>query len=476
MLTPDTIHYSSISEIGKLFRNRTLSPVSFTEDLLDRIEKLDPSLHAFKIVTRKRALAEANAAEIAFAAGRDLSPLQGIPYAAKDIYDVQGLPTGAGTRLLDGNIATEDSMAIRLLSQAGMVLLGKTHTVQLAFGAVGINHDQGTPHNPWHSTPHSPGGSSSGSGVAVASGLAPIALGSDTGGSVRIPASLCGIVGLKTTIGRVSRTGVYPLSWTLDSVGPLTRTVHDAALVFDSLVGFDPADDTTRVDGVDVLTDLERGVNGLRIAFCESLLFREVDSEIESAVREAGETLRSLGAHLTSVKVSEVEESFGHEERALFVSAEACSENGPLLKEHFDQLDPIVSHPMRQGRTHRATDYFRTLRKWSHLRRKLHRTLSDIDILLGPTTPIPAFPIEEIDADMNSYEKFNALYSRNTAVGNILGLCGISLPCGFTSQGLPIGLMIYAKPFQEQLLLRAAFSYEQASDWSKLNPDLSWIK
>src|SRR5215207_7108602 len=237
MTTDSALDYATIAELGAQLRTGALGPVKLAEAFLERIGALDKRLHAFIAVTRDRALAEARAAETLLRGGHDLGPLQGVPYAVKDLYDVQGQPTTGGTRLLAGNVAAEDCSAVRRLSAAGMVLLGKTYTVQFAFGGVGINHDHGTPHNPWSSTPLAPGGSSSGSGVAVGAGLVPMALGTDTGGSVRIPAALCGTVGLKTTVGRISRAGIYPLSFTLDSVGPLTRSVEDAALVYQALAG-----------------------------------------------------------------------------------------------------------------------------------------------------------------------------------------------------------------------------------------------
>ena len=201
---------------------------------------------AFTVTCRDRALAQARVADVQLGAGIDLGPLHGIPYVAKDLYDVAGLPTTAGTRLLAGNVPAADCTVIDRLTRAGMVLLGKTITVQFAYGGAGINTDHGTPHNPWHPEPHLPGGSSSGTGVAVAAGLAPMGLGSDTGGSVRIPASMCGVTGLKTTVGRVSRAGIYPLSQSLDSAGPLTRDAADAAIVYEAMQGPDPADPTTR--------------------------------------------------------------------------------------------------------------------------------------------------------------------------------------------------------------------------------------
>jgi len=224
------LHDLTLTQLGARIRSGTLSPVALAEHLLARIRQLDGKLGAFRMVLADRALAQAKAAETAIKAGVDLGPLHGLPYVAKDLFDVRGYPTTAGTRLLAKAIATRDSAVTQKLDRTGMVLLGKTNTVQFAYGGVGINSDHGTPHNPWNSTPHAPGGSSSGTGVAVSAGLAPFGLGTDTGGSVRIPAALCGVVGLKTTVGRISRAGVYPLSFSLDSVGPLTRSVRSPSV------------------------------------------------------------------------------------------------------------------------------------------------------------------------------------------------------------------------------------------------------
>src|SRR5258706_1115128 len=251
--------FESIASLAGRIGSGSLSPVKCVEELLGRIDALDDRLRSFIRVMPEQALAQARAAEIALNNGANLGILHGLPYAAKDLFDVKGVPTTAGTHLLAHNVAVQDSTVVRKLIGAGMVLLGKTHTVQFAYGAAGINHDYGTPHNPWHSIPHAPGGSSSGSAVAVAAGLVPMALGTDTGGSVRVPAALCGIVGLKTTVGRVSRAGVYPLSWTLDSVGPITRSVEDAALVYQAMQGTDTRDESTEgVASHDTLARSER--------------------------------------------------------------------------------------------------------------------------------------------------------------------------------------------------------------------------
>jgi aspartyl-tRNA(Asn)/glutamyl-tRNA(Gln) amidotransferase subunit A len=474
-MTDATLAFEPITALAARIRAGRLSPVAVTEALLDRVAALDKRLHSFILVTPDRALAQARAAEQALRGGLDLGPLQGIPYGAKDLYDVKGLPTTAGTRVLAQRVAAEDCAAVQKLGGAGMLCLGKTYTVQFAFGGVGINHDQGTPHNPWSPTPHAPGGSSSGSGVAVAAGLVPMALGSDTGGSIRIPAALCGIVGLKTTVGRISRAGVYSLSWTLDSVGPLTRTVEDAALVYQALQGEDPRDDTTvGVTPHDVRPSLKAGVKGLRLAFGETLFFDEVDSEIAAAVRATGDVFGRLGASVGTIATPEVAEMWADKGRALMIAAEACTVNQEFLDKHFDALDPVVAHRMIGGRELRAPEYFATVRHIAALRARILETLRDVDVVLVPTTTIPPRPIADIDKSRETYMDANVRYLRNTTLGNMLNLCAVSVPCGFTRSGLPIGLMIYAKPFQEELALRVAYAYEQATDWHRRHPHLGW--
>jgi aspartyl-tRNA(Asn)/glutamyl-tRNA(Gln) amidotransferase subunit A len=466
--------FATITELAGQIRAGALSPVKLAEASLDRITAVGKRLHAFIAVSADRALAEARAAETLLKNGCDLGPLQGVPYAVKDLYDVKGIATTAGTRLLHDNVAAVDCPVVRRLASAGMVLVGKTHTVQFAFGGVGINHDYGTPHNPWHATAHAPGGSSSGSGVAVGGGLVPMALGSDTGGSVRIPAALCGTVGLKTTVGRISRAGVYPLSWTLDSVGPLTRSVEDAALVYQALQGVDLADETTLgVPPDDVVPTLKAGVKGLRIAFAETIFFDDVDAEIVTAVRETGRVFRALGAEVDSLAVPEVAEAMGEQRRAQMIAVEALAVNGRFIESEFDRLDPVVAHRMKSGRNLSGTDYFSVLRQWAGLRERVKRTLADVDALLVPTTMIPPRPIATIDASLASYAEHNLRYLRNTALGNILALCAVTLPCGFTRDGLPIGLMIYAKPFDERMALRVAWAYEQATEWHRRRPDFA---
>ena len=474
---PDSeLAFDSLVGLAARLRGGSLDPVALAERLLGRIAGLDGRLHSFICLTPERALAEAQAARRGLAAGQDLGPLHGLPFAVKDLFDVKGTPTTAGTRLREGHRAEADSAAVESLGQRGMSLLGKTHTVQFAFGAVGINHDQGAPLNPWQPTPFAPGGSSSGSGVAVAAGLVPVALGTDTGGSVRIPAALCGIVGLKTTVGRISRTGVYPLSGTLDSVGVLSRTVEDAALVFRALQGRDRRDSTTLIaESPYSLESLRQGVKGLRIAFCETAFFDDVDPEVEAAVRATAEVFTSLGARVERIEVSEVAEAAADPLRPLLLAVESSAINAEYLDHHLEALDPVIAPRMLEGRKVTAPDYYALLQRRAELVERAQRTLQPVDALLVPTTQIPARALADIDREFEVYLDHNTRYNRNTGLGNFLNLCGLSVPCGFTRLGLPIGLMIYARPFREDLALRVAHAYEQATEWHTRHPDLSWF-
>ena len=470
------LHYRTLTELARMLRLGEITSTQLVQHSFERIQALDGQLNAFRLVCPERALDQAQAADRQFSAGEDPGMLCGIPYAAKDLFDVKGLPTTAGTGLLNDNIASVDANAIDRLNRAGMVLVGKTNTVQFAYGGVGINHEHGTPKNPWSSIHHVPGGSSSGSAVAVSAGMVPLALGSDTGGSVRIPASLCGNTGLKTTVGRIGRSGVYPLSWSLDSVGPLARSVEDTALAYQSLQGVDVSDESTwGIAAQDVLGELKNGIKGMRLAFAESTFWQDADPDIDQAVRDCGAVFKELGATVDSIDFEEAEQARQLNSKGLIIAAEAYTLNKRWLEEHFERLDPIVAQRMIKGKVVETAEYLNNNLAWRDLRSKAFTSLKDVDALLVPTTAIPALPIAEIDADMDSYTQRNLSYLRNTAIGNVLNLCGLSVPCGFTQNGLPIGLMIYAKPFHENKALRIGYSFQQATDWHRHRPDLSWV-
>ena len=470
---PTPIHYRSIVELGRAIRDRELSAVAIAEHFLDRIDALEPRLRAFTVVCRDRALAQARAADAQLGAGVDLGPLHGIPYVAKDLYDVAGLPTTAGTRLLADNVPGADCEVVSRLTRAGMVLLGKTITVQFAYGGAGINTDQGTPHNPWHAEPHLPGGSSSGTGVAVAAGMAPMGLGSDTGGSVRIPASMCGVTGLKTTVGRIGRAGIHPLSRSLDSVGPLTRDTADAAIVYEAMQGPDPADPTTRGQTPhDVTSGLGRGVAGLTLAVPRTVFWDDCDAEVEARVREAIAHLESLGARVIDIEFEHAESARRLNPRGLVIAAEAYDVNRELVEARFDDLDPIVAFRVVKGRDIPAHEYIATVRAWEALRARTTAALDGIDGLLCPTVMIPPVPVADALSTTDTYAERNLQTLRNTSIGNILGLCGLSVPCGFTARGLPVGLMIYGKPFDEDRVLRIGHAFQRSTDWHRRHPAL----
>jgi aspartyl-tRNA(Asn)/glutamyl-tRNA(Gln) amidotransferase subunit A len=282
-------------------------------------------------------------------------------------------------------------------------------------------------------------------------------------------------VGLKTTVGRIGRTGVYPLSFSLDSVGPLARTVEDAAIVYQHLTGEDEGDETTSgIPSHDVLRGLKRGVKGLRLAFAETVFFDDADPEIAKSVRESGRVLKDLGASVESVAFPEAAEAVKLNPRGLVISAEAYAVNQRFLEEQFDALDPVIRERMKNGKLVTGPEYFQITRRWAALRKEADRGLAHIDALLVPTTVLQPLPVAPLAANLDMYLQRNAQYLRNTAIGNILRLCGLSLPCGFTSQGFPVGLMIYGKGFAEDTVLRIGHAYEQATPWHTRRPDLSW--
>ena len=467
------IHYRSIVELGRAIRTGELTAEATAKHFLERIDALEPHLRAFTVVCRDRALAQARAADAQLGAGIDLGPLHGIPYVAKDLYDVAGLPTTAGTRLLADNVPDSDCTVVDRLTRAGMVLLGKTITVQFAYGGAGINTDHGTPHNPWHPEPHLPGGSSSGTGVAVAAGMAPMGLGSDTGGSVRIPASMCGVTGLKTTVGRISRAGIYPLSASLDSAGPLTRDTADAAIVYEAMQGHDPADPTTRGQTPHHVTSgIDRGVSGLTLGVPRAVFWEDCDAEVERLVRDAIAHVESLGAKVVDIEFEQAESARRLNPRGLVIAAEAYDVNRRLVDSGFDELDPIVAFRIVKGRDIPAYEYLATVRAWEELRAETVAALDGIDGLLCPTVMVPPVPVADALASTETYAERNLQALRNTSIGNILDLCGLSVPCGFTASGLPVGLMIYGKPFDEAPVLRVGHAYQQSTDWHRRHPAL----
>jgi aspartyl-tRNA(Asn)/glutamyl-tRNA(Gln) amidotransferase subunit A len=369
--------------------------------------------------------------------------LHGIPIALKDLLDIEGRVTTGGSVFWRDRVSSVTATAARRLAAAGMIALGKTHMVEFAFGSWGTNTTMGAPWNPWDlGTQRAPGGSSSGSGVAVAAALAPAAIGSDTGGSVRIPAGLCGIVGLKTTVGRVSNYGVLMLSDTLDTLGPMTRDVEDAALLFSAMHGPDPADlQTLAHPPIDVMAGLKTGVAGLRLAVLPDEELGEVDSEVARAFASALDLFRNLGARIDRLKLPAAYGPLA-DLTGKIIAAEGYELHRNWIDRDDLPFDADVRGRMRGGKAALAADYVRLTADRRKLCREVDRLLSDFDGLVMPTTPLPAIPLTEIDQS-------KAPMSRLTRPINLLDLCALALPCGFTKEGLPISLQVVGRGYDE---------------------------
>jgi aspartyl-tRNA(Asn)/glutamyl-tRNA(Gln) amidotransferase subunit A len=383
-------------------------------------------------------------------------PLCGIPLALKDLFETAGVRTTAGSKFFADHIPAEDAFVVRKLKAAGAVILGKTNLHEIALGVTGVNPHYGACHHP-HDAARITGGSSSGNAAALASGMCLGALGTDTGGSIRIPASLCGVVGLKPTCGRVSLRGVIPLSWNLDHAGPMARGVRDAALLLQVIAGYDaldPACADVPVD--DYLAHLEEGVAGWRIALAGGGYFDETDAEVGAAVQSAARAFASLGARVEQVELSWMREAALA--NGVMVQADAAAYHRERLAQHPDWFGADVRQRLQAGAACASTDYALARRTQAETRRKFENLFADYDILLTPTTPIPAPLIEGTDA----IEQARRL-TRFTAPFNLTGLPALSLPCGVTSAGLPVGLQIVSGAWQEAKVLRAGRAYEGGS-------------
>ena len=461
------IHFATLSELGACYRAGDVSPVEVVDALLQRIEDYGDQTKAFITVTAERARAEAQAAEAMLRSGSDLGPLHGIPIALKDLFHTAGIRTTSGAKVWDTFVPKDSATVAKRLSQAGAVLMGKTNMVELAFGPYGLNPHYGTPPNPWGSE-RVPGGSSSGSGVAVAAGLVPVAMGTDTGGSIRIPASFCGVVGLKPTLERVSRAGAMPLSWTLDSMGPLTRSVEDAALVFEAIAGPDAADPVTLNQPlVDVVRGLKRDVKGMRVGFVRGPFCDGADAVVIALVEAAAGVLCDLGVDVEEFQFLEAREELDEEldgrGSSMIMCVEGYACQGDLIARQGEMMDPRIRARIAHGASFSAPDYARVLQRREQLRISACETLRDVDAVICPTMLTVAPRIADVDV---------APVRLTTRLVNFLGLCAVSVPCGWSAEDLPIGLQIIGKPYDEARILRLAYAYEQAVG-SRLAPNFT---
>lgn len=448
----------TISEAAVALREKRISPVELTNAAISRIDRLNSTLCAFITVTAEYALMRARQAETELSVGRDRGPLHGIPIAVKDLFAMRGVRTTAGSKIFENLVSDFNSTVVERLEAAGAVILGKLNMHELAYGVTSANPHFGMVRNPWN-TERSPGGSSGGSGAAVAANIVYGAMGSDTGGSIRIPAAFCGTVGLKPTYGRVSRYGVLPLGFSLDHMGPLTRCVRDAGIFLNAIAGRDRRDDTcSRRPVVDFIPEIDCSVRGLRLGFPENFYFERIDPDVESSVRGAIARAESMGAEVKPVRVPDIGALNAVGQVILLSEASATME--PYM-ERRAQFGADVLTRLDQGRLIPATDYINAQRIRRKMRAEFDRLWSDVDCILMPTTPNIAPRIGEKTVRLGGHTEDARLAATRLVRGiNVLGLPALSIPCGLSGSGLPIGLQIVGPAFDEATILRVGAALE----------------
>ena len=455
-----------IAQAAQLIRARELSPVELTEALLARIAVLDPVYHAFIAVTAEIARAEAKAAETEIARGKWRGPMHGIPYALKDIFDVAGLPTTCHSKLRMNHRATADATAVRRLREAGAVLLGKLALHEFANGGPTLDLPWPAARNPWNIDLH-PGGSSSGCGTAVAAGMAPATLGTDTGGSVRNPATCCGVIGIKPTYGAVSRAGVFPLAFSLDHVGPITRTVEDNAILFQAIAGHDPADPTSaRRTHADCLAGLRQGIKGVKIGVIAHFWEEDqaADPQQVAAITAAIALLEELGAEVKPVRLSPLAQWMDCGRIIHYAEAYAIHERD--LQERPQDFAPITRRRLMSGAFIAASEYVKAQQLRTVLCEQYRATLADVDALVTLSSYDLPCRIDDDDAIARTYER------QCRMPFNVAGAPAISVPTGFSREGLPLAMQITGRAFDEAMVYRVAHAYCDAAGWCERRPPL----
>jgi aspartyl-tRNA(Asn)/glutamyl-tRNA(Gln) amidotransferase subunit A len=434
--------------------------VEITRACLDRIEKLNPALNAFITVTAESALAEAQAAEAELLRGGWRGPLHGIPIALKDLIDTAGVRTTSASALHKDRVPTQDAEVVRRLRNAGAVIVGKNNLHEFAYGGSSLVSYFGDVHNPWNHA-HVSGGSSGGSAAAVTAGLVYAAIGTDTAGSIREPAALCGCVGIKPTYGRVPIRGVIPLSFSLDHVGPLAATVADAAIVLQAIAGYDSADlSTPNVPVADYVGTLREDAKSLRVGVLREYFFDDFDPEVATAMVHALKGIETLVAEMKEVKLDVPADRTLQAAESYAYHAENVAKTPELY-----QAETV--RRIRSGETITAAQYIKSRRELDEARRSIAHVFAEVDVLVSPTMPMPAPAIADLKADPGALRPAELKLLRNTRPFNVWGLPAISVPCGLTQSGLPIGLQIAGPHWREDLVLRLAHAYEQATAWHK---------
>jgi aspartyl-tRNA(Asn)/glutamyl-tRNA(Gln) amidotransferase subunit A len=461
MSAADAIAYASIAELGRRYRGKEVSPVEVVGALLARIERLDPTLHAFVTLTRERALAEARAAETVLQRGEARSPLVGIPMGYKDIYCTRGVRTTGGSALLADWVPDVDATTVTKLQAAGAVMMGKLITHEFAMGIQFPGHRFPAATNPW-TVQHMPGGSSSGSGAALAAGLLAGATGSDTGGSIRGPAAFCGIAGIKPTYGRCSRAGVLSLSWTLDHTGPMARTVEDCALMLQAMAGHDPLDPASSREPVgDYLASLGAGIRGLRVGVPRAYFFDGLDPEVGAAFEASLRELEKQGATVRDVEIPSIQTTPAF---MVILLAEAWAYHERDLRERRHLYGDVLRERFMAGGLLSAGEYVQAQRLRSRLCADTNEVLKSVDVLATPTQTGPATPFAK------AFDPDFGFPKSNMPPFNMTGLPALAVPNGFSRSGLPLSLQIAGRAFDEATVLRVGHAYERATEWHTRRP------
>ncbi|HUE50802.1 MAG TPA: amidase [Terriglobales bacterium] len=455
----------SILGLATMLRNKSISPVDLTKECLARIENLNPALNAFITVTADAALSQAREAEAEIQRGNWRGPLHGVPIGIKDLIDTAGIRTTAASALFRDRVPTEDAEIVRRVKNAGAVLLGKQNLHEFAYGGSSMVSYFGEVHNPWDPA-YIAGGSSGGSAAAVAAGLGYAALGTDTAGSIREPAALCGVVGLKPTYGRVSVRGVIPLSVSLDHVGPITRTVADAAVILQAIAGFDAKDSRSAdVPVPDCLSGM-REKTLRRIGVPRTFFFDDLDSEVDSALKQALSVLALMRLDIRDIELPVLTD------RKL-QSAESYAYHAEFVARSPELYQPETLRRIRTGANISQESISERRRELEQVRREIGEIFEKVDLLVTATTPIPAPSVTELKEYPERLRTRELLLLRNTRPANVWGLPAISIPCGFTQTGLPIGLQIIGPRWGEVKVLQLADAYEQATAWHKSVPKIA---
>ena len=465
MITAD-LAWLTLAQAAVLIRDRELSPVEYVEALYARSDAYDNQLQSYLRTTRDIAISEAKQAEQEISEGSYRGPLHGIPYGLKDIIDYAGVPTTAHSKILEHNVPDRDATVTTRLREAGGVLMGKMATHEFAIGGPSFDLPWPPARNPWDRD-YFTGGSSSGSGAAVAAGFMPAALGSDTGGSVRNPASLCGLVGMKPTYGRVSRAGVVPLSFTLDTVGPLTRTVEDNAIVLNMIAGPDPRDAASaQLTPPDFTTDLRKGARGLRVGVIRHFYTRDMEAQpdVTQAVEDAVKLLGGLGAQVSELQIEPLD-VYASCNRTILLS-EAYAVHERWLKERPSDYGASLRQRLLPGAFIRAVDYVQATRLRRRLMQQFDEAMRDFDVAITVSSMDPPGRIEDATEMARTYPR------QARVPFNVIGCPALVLPVGFTESGLPLSMQIVGRAFDEPTVYRAAHAYEQATDWTARRPPL----